>query len=230
MIYHHLGLGDHIFCNGLIRELYKKYTTIVFPVKFANLNSVKIMFSDLNINYVICNDDQQMIDLGNNISDQFVKLGIGFFGYNFDINSHKSFVELFYDQAHIDYSKRWSSFFIPKFILNNIQHKPKSNKYIFVHDDIERGYKIQDKYILTGYEVYRPDHTLAKNSENTIFDYLDIIKNAEEIHCMDSSFAAVIDHYPDLFHKKKFIHQYAKKDIDPVYFPPDYRNNWNILC
>ena len=31
LIYHHLGLGDHFNCNGLVRYLYKKYST-----KFIN--------------------------------------------------------------------------------------------------------------------------------------------------------------------------------------------------
>ena len=27
LIYHHLGLGDHFHCNGIVRTLYKKYNS-----------------------------------------------------------------------------------------------------------------------------------------------------------------------------------------------------------
>ena len=47
----HMGLGDHIICNALVRHLAKK-DTIIVPVKKHNETSVKFMFSD-NENIVV---------------------------------------------------------------------------------------------------------------------------------------------------------------------------------
>ena len=51
-IYHHLGLGDHIICNGLIRNLINYDDKYFMFIKQHNLVSVKFMFRDLkNIDY-----------------------------------------------------------------------------------------------------------------------------------------------------------------------------------
>ena len=60
---HHLGLGDHIVCNGLVRELIKKCDLIYFPVKHHNFATVKFMFRDIpnHIKYVTVNNDNEML-------------------------------------------------------------------------------------------------------------------------------------------------------------------------
>jgi hypothetical protein len=66
---------------------------------------------------------------------------------------------------------------------------------------------------------------LGRKNKHTIFDYIDILKNVKEIHCMDSSFACLIDHLPYLSEKKKFIHRYIRESSEN----PVYKNNWMIL-
>ena len=47
-ILHHLGLGDHITCNGLYRFLSEKYDQLILPVKRHNYLSITRMLSDLS--------------------------------------------------------------------------------------------------------------------------------------------------------------------------------------
>jgi hypothetical protein len=47
-IYHHLGLGDHIICNGLVRSLINPNEEYKMFVKSHNLDSVSFMYRDLN--------------------------------------------------------------------------------------------------------------------------------------------------------------------------------------
>ena len=47
-IYHHLGLGFHIICNGLVRSLINFNERYVMFVKEPNLTFVKFMYRDLN--------------------------------------------------------------------------------------------------------------------------------------------------------------------------------------
>ena len=50
-IHHHLGLGDHIICNGLVREFAKSYNINLF-CKSKNMYNVSVMFADVkNIIY-----------------------------------------------------------------------------------------------------------------------------------------------------------------------------------
>jgi len=45
-IYHHLGLGDHYVCNGMVRELIKNETTAVLFCKEHNMPTVEAMYKD----------------------------------------------------------------------------------------------------------------------------------------------------------------------------------------
>ena len=47
IIYHHLGLGDHIICNGLVRRLINNNETFGLFVKKQNVKNVEFMFKDL---------------------------------------------------------------------------------------------------------------------------------------------------------------------------------------
>ena len=47
-IYHHLGLGDHFICNGLVRQFIdkNKLSCVSVVVKTSNLKNVQRMFKD----------------------------------------------------------------------------------------------------------------------------------------------------------------------------------------
>lgn len=45
-IFHHLGLGDHIICNGLVRVFKEKYETLNVFCHPYHLGSVEFMYRD----------------------------------------------------------------------------------------------------------------------------------------------------------------------------------------
>ena len=57
-IYHHLGLGDHISCHGIVRHFSEIEDKICLFIKPHNLDNVKRMFSDINnIDYIVGDDN-----------------------------------------------------------------------------------------------------------------------------------------------------------------------------
>lgn len=226
-IIHHLGLGDHIVCNGLVRELVKKYDLIYFPVKRHNLETIKYMFKDIAyaIKYIPVNTDREMIYLWHcnrqDLSD-CIRLG-NFYESNF-VSKHDNFCRGFYENANIDYDKRWESFYVE---YTNPKISTDKTDYNFIHEDKTRGYEISHQYKNGSY--FQPNHALGQDSQSTIFDYYNVIKNSKEIHCMDSSFSAWIDHIQELKDKPKYVHRYVKKYKEPDGMWQLYRNNWQIL-
>ncbi len=227
IIVHHLGLGDHIICNGLVRELLKLDNSLFlhYPVKKHNFNNVKAMLSDLEnkIKLVAIQNDEEMLKYASLFSSsKQIKLGV----FNSSWHSLESnWCERFYEQANIDYSKRWDySFDIS--LQNNVLPEV-SDEFVFIHDDIKRNYSIDSgKLTKNNYIHYRPggvEQTLGQTYEHTIFDYIPIIMNAKEIHCINSCFSIMIDQIKELKSKPKFIHEYVRK------FSPIYKNNWTIL-
>lgn len=223
---HHLGMGDHIICNGLVREVIKKCNILFFPVKEHNLQNVKYMFSDLeDINFITVKDDYEMIKTFDKYKNLATPIKLGCFEKPNFILAGETFCEAFYRQAAIPFKDRWDKFYIPRNLEKEIAIKNTiQEKYIFVHDDFSRNLKIEDKF-LNSYKIYRPQHKLGAISDFTLFDYRKLIEESEEIHCMDSSFAAMIDHMPEVKTKPKFIHRYIRNNSNN----PLYKNNWKII-
>lgn len=222
----HLGLGDHIICNGLIRKISKQYNTIFLPVKIHNITNISDMFKDLNnIKIIPVTNDLDMIKYSDSMksySCEFLKLGI--FGDNFMKNC-SSFEESFYLQSNMEPSIRWSDF---KYINNEKKQDELLNSikddYVFVHDDETRKLGINYSLLKNNYTIYKPKHNLGKISNYSIFDYIKVLYFAKEIHCIDSSFACLVDQLSDLKEKPKYIHRYVRTEGGPI-----YNNNWNII-
>lgn len=224
-IYPHMGMGDFLICNGLIRKLIKTQEEYSIFVHKKNYESVDFMFKDLkNIKYIIGNEDYTPKDnfvinyiKSNNINvENLIRITL-----DRDIIS-KSFDENFYLSKSIPFNYRWDNFkcerdyesekkLYEKMDLNGVD-------YVFVHDDSSRGYNIKNDY-LKNKKVIRP----VIGFTNNIFDYLTIIENANEIHCMDSSFRMMIDSYP--MDKNLFFHTYCRPNRDFA----QSKNKWNLI-
>ena len=62
MLYHHLGMGDHIICHGLVRRLYeqKSFTKFKLITKKHYADNVQFMYSDLkNLDVIEVQDDNE---------------------------------------------------------------------------------------------------------------------------------------------------------------------------
>ena len=89
-IIHHLGLGDHVVCNGLYRNLSKRYKECVLPAKQRNHESLSNMLSDLpNITILPLYDaaaDSLMVERSAKYEKEGYELvKLGSFGNNFNV-------------------------------------------------------------------------------------------------------------------------------------------------
>lgn len=195
VIHHHLGLGDHIDCNGMVRyfsELYDENMIQVFS-KPQYLEMVEYMYRDnekINVNLV--NDEYPgVIDfLNQNEStvDDFFRVGHEHYPKN--PADDKNCWEYFYEQLEFDYDVKYDYFSVvrdmdeEKRVYNKLN--PSDEDYIFVHDDESRGFKIDVENDL---KIIRNDIT-----EN-IFYFPMILEKAKEIHVMESSFKSMVEHF-----------------------------------
>jgi hypothetical protein len=188
-IYHHLGLGDHIILNALVREIIHQNSKnfLILFVKKNNISSVKFMLKDINnINFFLINNDDEVEFFLRNINKKnIIKIGFN--------NVTPDFDKYFYNQYNIHFSKRFN-----KDILNrNLESENdlfnslglENKEYVFIHDDKNRNLSIDEQYIphLNNQIIIRPFIT------NTIFDWCKVIENAKEVHCICSSFKALVD-------------------------------------
>ena len=190
-IYHHLGLGDHIICNGLVRSLINPNDSYTMFVKSHNRETVEFMYRDLSNLFFIEGDDYFVNNYirENNISNENLIIA-GFYTHP----NAKDFSESFYLQNNLPVNNRWSNFYVNR----NLEKEKKifkyfnvnENEYVFVHDDATRGFSINEDLIENkNLPIIRPKIGLTSN----VFDYCYLMEKSYESHFIDSSFRLIFD-------------------------------------
>jgi len=228
-IYPHLGLGDQIICNAIVRNVCRKFpqdNVILFCEK-QFIETVKFMYRDIPNLYYILGGDGLAHSMLDGLPDT-EKLYIGHH-HLFKNVKGSAFDEAFYQQVGLSFSKRWSDFYVKRDTnreekLFNLL-KPKG-EYIFIHQDINRG------LLIDGTNIINPKHNVVSpiaGLTDNIFDYLMLIENAKEIHCIDSSFKLMIDSMLEnrdgLFFHVALCNGIRK---DPLFYSSS-KLNWRVI-
>lgn len=221
-IYQHMGLGDHLICNGLVRNIIIPELDYIMFVKPHNIPSVSYMYQDLkNLKFMECDDAGAI-----NFIKQFVSADrLHLIGFNW-IDMSKSFEENFYMQYGISFDEKWKSFRVDQNdqLENSVyDHYGITGDYIFVHDD--NRFKINDDRLPKDIQIVRPKLGLV----DTIFGYAKLIKMAKQVHCIESSFAFMIDLMK--LNTEFYIHRYSRplEGCDAVDLFGKYKNSKEIL-
>ncbi|MCK5021963.1 MAG: hypothetical protein KAR54_01810 [Candidatus Pacebacteria bacterium] len=231
ILYHHLGLGDHVMCHGIVREYCKKYDKVLIFSKPHNYESVSFMFRDIPNLVIIKSDDttiNKFIRINTSKSealkyDEAKILGFQYLDKENDIPLEWQFYQL----AGIPLEKKWSSFFIKRDLEKEqtfFERIAPKKDYVFLHEDISRKYTINRKLINKDYIIFSPEIKFTDNFS----DYCTIIEKAKEIHVIDSSFMFLIDCLPyNNPNQKLYIHRYARDNNE--WQLPILKKDWRIL-
>jgi hypothetical protein len=230
----HQGLGDHIICNGLIRSLLEKHDSIVLFVKENIFLSVQRMYD--NESRIFCFPMLKSAgeeDYFSFFTKNKNTMKIGFSKYwelvHKSLEITEEFLEQkfdynFYKLADINFENRWKKFSFQRSYEdeNRVFKKlnPDNEPYIFVHDDIARGFALNPSNP-NNYKIIKNDPS------ELIFSMISILENAEEIHCMESSFNALIECLPTIKDNKLFYH--SKVRNYPYWLISTTKRNWSII-
>jgi hypothetical protein len=165
------------------------------------------MYRDLkNFEIISVQSDNEVELFMNRLDEKVNKIKIGFDKLSEFMNP-LTFDEAFYAIAGLDFSKRFDDFFILRDIEEEEkilkQLNPDGEKYIFIHDDKKRGFKIDESKITSKYKKIYNDDSIP------IFNCISLIENAEEVHVMQSSIKDLINSFK--FDKPTFyLHEYIR--------------------
>jgi hypothetical protein len=205
ILHHHLGLGDHFVCNGLVNFLSQKYNFIYLPCRERNFPTVKYLYSENEVVKVLklTKDENLCIHTFSTLNSvPVIRVG-------FEHCISSKWDRSFYEQLNIDFEFRYSLFNLPK-------KKPEitlpfpNKEYILIHNKSSSGdytLEIDSKY----------EKIYVEKVNDNLLSYIDLIENAEEIHCIDSSFCCLVDglNLPNV----KLIYHDIRKNPN---------TNWNI--
>lgn len=199
-LYHHLGLGDHITCHGIVRHYCENYDWVNLFVKEQNYKNIVYMYNDIkNLNLLIVQDDSQVVKYINSNKIKNIKL-IGF-----NLNNYENLELQFYKMAETPISYKRDKFYINRDIEKEIkifsELQIEKGKYAFLH---KGTYAIREEYISEGLKIIEPN-------SHGFFDWMFVIENAKEIHCIDSSYACLIDNMELDNNINLYNHRYVRK-------------------
>jgi hypothetical protein len=213
LVYTHLGLGDIIECNGMIRYYSEKYDIVEIFSKKTYYEMCKFMYRD-NKNIIInpINDDSEAREASDFISkydgDVLIAGHREYFS-NLEFFRKNDFgpAESFYHIAKVPWEFRNSKFYVERNkeeegrVFNKLN--PIGERYVFIHDDVARGFEIKIK---TDKNIIRND-----SSEN-IFNMMEVIERADEVHCMSSSVLCMIDCFSNVVELDNlYLHHNVRK-------------------
>ena len=200
IIHTHLGLGDAIDCNGMVRYLQEQEQKDVFVIAKAKYFSlVEYMYRDSTNIMVVpipgVNEYTEVDQIKNRKNLPVLKVG-----HTPEVNrrieaENKNCAVIFYEMMDIPYSVRYDKFYVERdpqaeggafydLVYSQIGTEP----YVFVHDEEARGMKIDDSH-------FNGLHVVRNNMNYNPFNFIEIFENATEIHCMESSLKSIIDSY-----------------------------------
>jgi len=221
-IYQHMGLGDHLICNGLIRKIIKAKTEYFMFVKPHNWGSISYMYRDIpNLKFIPCDDASAVSFINeNNIGDRLHLIGFNW------TDLTKSFEENFYLQHRVSFDEKWNSFRCDrdlKLEQKVYDHFNINEPYIFVHDD--HRFRVNADRLPSDIRIIRAEQGIT----NSIFLYATLIENAKEVHCIESCFAFMVDLMK--LNTEFFIHRYSRplEGCDAVDLFGKYQNAKEIL-
>ena len=223
LILPHLGMGDMLVVNAIVRH-YAKENAVCVVCKHHNMTSSAFMWRDLtNVELigVAGNDnDKEAKEVADHAEQQgFSVLRLGNFGQKpFDV---QKWDREFYRQAGIDFQMCWNGFKVNRQPSREIYPiDTGKSDYCFIHEDRARGHVINEKYLPKSIRGRKGGmkrvYADPKRTDN-IFDWWNIIDGATEIHVMESCFAILIDHLPEIKAKHVVVHDYVRKSISPTY-------------
>lgn len=210
-VHHHLGLGDMIHCNGLVRslleELHDRNRLFVFcKERYATM--VEWMYRDESRIKVLPIDDQKKEHsevwriLQKHNSTNFLSVGHRSLKRLAAKHPHLFFDQLFYLQLDLPYEYRYTKCYWQRDLDEEERVYRKlapQAPFAFVHDDVSRGFVINTE------SIHLP---IVRNEiSESIFHLGLLLERATEIHCMESSIRCMMESL-ELSRSKLYYHNF----------------------
>jgi len=181
-IYHHLGLGDHIVCNGIVNHYAELYDRIFLFVKPQYLKNISQLYrGNSKIRLIPFDDHDAKHFISFNKNNKYLIIG------HRPMKDNEMFDEVFYNMAGQPLSDKWDKFSYKrdlekeKHVFYNVLRLKDNEEFVFIQD------KPQFPIKLSGIK------SIKSSMDIDFFDYLYTLEKAKEIHCLNSSFNVLID-------------------------------------
>lgn len=250
LLHTHTGLGDHIICNGMVHAFaevcdvvyvpYRKFFRESMQTLYEGFSNIELLeFPDIDIT----RNKHLLEDFANKNNCSMLsaadpeiqytrllrKLPNGQLDYaNLAISSDRQMYEI----VEVPFSARYTKCQIPQ--------NTKNSKKLF-----DSLYKGRDYMLVHRYSSNKPDGypinvavsgninnldiiEIKEGATNNIFDYMDLIYNAKEIHVVPSSVGCLVDSVVDRTSARLFFHN-IKACVETQVNCRWNNNRWGVI-
>lgn len=228
IIYHHLGLGDHFICNGIVNYICcqspEKNYTLVCKSKYLETISSLYQYNLPKLKLLPVIDEY--LDVINYLKlhpQEILRIGFE------NLSSVVNFDEQFYNQVKLNFNIRYVNAFIPEHtdrsheLYLNLTSQLENKKYAIVHDHCSHGKLNIDTGSINLPIIYVSEIT------NNLLDWIELIQKADEIHVVPSSFYCMID---SLSHQRITSKLFYHKNRTNTFLKinrPENNHKWSII-
>jgi len=195
ILHHHLGLGDHFICNGLVRTMKEnlKLTRLILPVKEHNLPAIRSLYAEQAGIELMPVPRASYDEEDAYIIAQSKRLEVPILKISYDGSRTAEFDVSFYRQVGLDIDVSWSRFSAP---MHNLDAEVLYNKLI----QHERYCLVANAGSVGAFDIdvdtKLPIYFVTSGHTDNLLDWSLIISRAHEIHCIDSSVIHLADRLP----------------------------------
>ena len=184
VLYHHIGLGDHFICNGLVNDLAERYEHVYLPCNRVHEKTVACLYGDQrNVTVFPVDNHHQRAE----VAAFAARMAVPVITVGFEHCQHERFDRSFYEQMQIPFEYRYLKFRLPQRIPHEDElvdalapHAP----YAVVHREASFGpYRLRIDTPLPIVEIRRRDAPPFNN----LLNYRKLLGGAAELHCINSS-------------------------------------------
>lgn len=247
VLHHHTGLGDSFICNGIVHIYAENFcNTLHLPCEQRYYETINCLYQDFdniivhpfNENWAIL--EQEVKNFSQENKYPLIRIG---FENLFHSNLHRvncekerfaiNFDRQFYEQANVLYKDRYEKFILPKKIINEDKLYDELTEgekdYILVHksSSLNESYPID----IFSYNKYKDIKVIEilKSQTSNLLDYVKLIKNAKEIHCVPSSFHCLVDSISRRINAGLYYHNIRLNTLIQVNCCTTGKNRWNVI-
>lgn len=207
IIHHHLGIGDHFICNGLVHSISDEYDEVHLVCKKSCYNTVKHLYEDYpNI---------KVIPVANEAGDIYkyaASTGIPLAKIGFEELDKSKFERSFYELVNVPLQNRFTRFRFPINLNKSILFHKKvvenlGKDYIFVFNT--STHCTHELKLTTNLKQF----TAEKSDTTDILDYIHTIIYAKEVHFINSGLWPMIVqlHYLQLLRANRICFHDVRK-------------------
>ncbi len=201
LVVHHLGLGDHIICNGMVRHLQGVYrpSTLWLVTTLPYLASVQFMYrDDPAIRFVPVMNYLEVPGLPLN----WYELDVVRAGY--EKLRYPLWDRSFYEELGLDFDLSWERFFVGRDLeaeamLARIVDPPRD--FALVHRETSEG----PMNLVADTDL--PVIEVRRVAGFHLFHWIGLALAAREIHCLDSAFIHLVDRLAPIREQRLVYHQ-----------------------